>query len=36
MNRLNKYSRTADKGDPSIWKLGEGLKALHRENVFLL
>jgi hypothetical protein len=35
-NVLKKQSRTADKGGPPDWGLGERLTTPHRENVFLL
>ena len=35
-NILNKQSRTAERGDPPTWGLGEVLTTPHHKNVFLL
>jgi hypothetical protein len=35
-NILNKQSRTADKGGPPAWELGEGLTTPHCEKEYLL
>jgi hypothetical protein len=35
-NILNKHLRTADKGGPPAWGLGEGLTAPHRKKKNLL